>query len=440
MIKLPKTLKPYKFTEVLGKGKFGVVLKGVNTDTREAVAAKMIQLRALKKADIERIHREIHTLRALDCEFTIKLYGIVETVNHLYLITEYCAGGDLLQFTKNLGKINEDIAKKWIKQIIQGLLVLRDKNIMHRDLKPANILLTDKRGEGEDFEEYLLRLNVKIADFGFSKEIEENSCPRTFLGTPYYMAPEIIRKEAYSFSADIWSLGVLCYRLLLGTLPYQSDNLGDLLYYQGKPVEFPLNSRLSCNAVDFIQCMLVYEPELRYSLNQLLDHDFFRESDLNFTMTKSIIADEDLAATDARKSFADLLADCHEIIDFSENLYDNDYGVLGILHFCRRNTETRAEETNRVAPELTETNCSLQQKFDGISYRLALRYSAELLTPYFISLLTPLIFDCLQIELKQSVSKQVKVLLIRISLYYSADQALSTVNRLNSTLRALLPN
>ena len=145
----------------------------------------------------------------------VKIFETIETVQHIIIVMEICAGGDLLNYVRKRRKLNEPVAKKIFKQILDGLCYIHSKNIAHRDIKLDNILL-DGRG------------NVKIGDFGVSKQISSNLIMLEQCGTPAYIAPEILRNKGYGLNVDLWSAGVVLYAMLYGTVPFKGASMEEL--------------------------------------------------------------------------------------------------------------------------------------------------------------------------------------------------------------------
>jgi serine/threonine protein kinase len=143
----------------------------------------------------------------------IKCYDIIEDINVVYIIMEYCDSGDLSSLLINK-PMNEEYIKYYFRQIIDALKFLHGKNIIHRDIKPKNILLSNNKKI------------IKICDFGFAKQTNDNSLKRasTFCGSPLYMAPEIYQQNGYTDSVDIWSLGIILYEMIFGIHPLSTHN------------------------------------------------------------------------------------------------------------------------------------------------------------------------------------------------------------------------
>ena len=141
---------------------------------------------------------------------------MLKTVNNFYFVYEYCNGGTLEKLLKKNGPLGEKQSLLYFKQLTNAFRVLNENNIMHRDIKPENILIHDGV--------------LKVADFGFCKPLEDrDGMAETMLGSPIYMAPEVLKGEMYTIKADVWSLGVVLYRMVFGVCPFESNNIAKLI-------------------------------------------------------------------------------------------------------------------------------------------------------------------------------------------------------------------
>jgi serine/threonine protein kinase len=204
-------LKDYRLGECLGKGAFGSVYKAFNWGNGEAVAVKQIKLADLPKSELRMIESEIDLLKNLHHDNIVKYIGFVKSVDALNIILEYCENGSLHSICKAYGKFPENLVGVYMTQVLQGLQYLHDQGVIHRDIKGANILTT-KDG------------TVKLADFGVSTSTLAGGQDKEaqVVGTPYWMAPEIIQLSGASSASDIWSVGCTVIELLQGKPPYHN--------------------------------------------------------------------------------------------------------------------------------------------------------------------------------------------------------------------------
>jgi len=160
----------------------------------------------------------------------------LKTANNYYFVYEYCNGGTLEQQIKNEGRFSEEKALGYMADLLRAFQILIRFNIMHRDIKPSNILLHNGV--------------LKLADFGFCKPLKDaRDLSQTMLGSPIYMAPEILKGEAYTMKADIWSLGVVLYEMLYGFCPFEEKTIARLIsLIDETAVVFPSNVRISRKA------------------------------------------------------------------------------------------------------------------------------------------------------------------------------------------------
>ena len=199
----------------------------------------------------------------------MKLYDIINTSNNLYLILEYINGISLLDFIQKQKnkKIDENLCKKIFYEIITTILYCTKKNIFHRDIKLENILLIINNEN----------IKIKLIDFGFAVKCNKNEFQNFFCGTLYYMPPEIKKKKKYlPYYSDIWSLGVLLYTMLYGKFPFNGNN--DELYYLINKCEyfFPENIDISNEAKHLIEKMIVFEPNKRICLEDIINDIWFK--------------------------------------------------------------------------------------------------------------------------------------------------------------------
>ncbi|EXJ77782.1 STE/STE11/CDC15 protein kinase [Capronia epimyces CBS 606.96] len=251
-------LKDYQLGDCLGKGAFGSVYRALNWGTGETVAVKQIKLADLPKSELRVIMLEIDLLKNLDHPNIVKYHGFVKTPETLNIILEYCENGSLHSISKNFGRFPENLVALYMSQVLQGLVYLHEQGVIHRDIKGANILTT-KQGL------------VKLADFGVASRttgLHESSV----VGTPYWMAPEVIELTGATTASDIWSLGCTVIELLDGKPPYHTLQPMPALFRIVNDDHPPLPQGASPGVLDFLMQCFQKDPNLRVSARKLLKH------------------------------------------------------------------------------------------------------------------------------------------------------------------------
>ena len=250
----------YVLKDKIGAGCFSKVYKGFHNKTKNIVAIKKIKNKNINEKYIE---REINIISKLDHPNIIKMYEVISNKKYHYLVLEYCNMGDLSTYLeKNL--LNEFSSKKIFIQLVEGLKYLYKNQIMHRDLKPQNILLKND-------------IEVKISDFGFANFY--NNLDQTICGSPYYMAPEILTHKKYTNKADLWSLGIILYQMLVGKLPYQSGSINELLNeINSKQISLPPNINITLECNNLLNSLLEIDYNYRIDWNELFKHEWINNS------------------------------------------------------------------------------------------------------------------------------------------------------------------
>jgi len=268
----------------LGHGHYGVVRKCQERETGEWYAIKSIRKKKVGKIDV--LKREIEILKEVTHPNIINLHEVYEDEKYLHLVTELCTGGELFdriiaKTQSSEGHFSEHDAAEIIKDIIEAIAYCHDvKHICHRDLKPENFL----------FETQDEHSKIKIIDFGLSRH--EDTSPthmmKTKVGTPYYVAPEVLNKE-YDKSCDMWSIGVITYILLCGYPPFYGDNDHEIFAsVRAAKYDYPSPEwdDISTKAKDFIDHLLLKDPKGRLTAANALDHPWF--SDLGVVDKKTL--------------------------------------------------------------------------------------------------------------------------------------------------------
>ena len=263
----------YDVKQKLGNGKFGLVKLGVNKQTKEKVAIKIMNKNKMDSSDVELMRTEIEILKICQHPNIIRLYDIFENIDYIYIIMEYCPGGDLFSYLENRNfKVSEERAAILMKKMCDAVFYFQSFfGVIHRDLKPENVLMTSDKDDGD----------IRILDFGLSKiSIPNEKCTEPY-GTLTYCAPEIILDEPYNKEVDMWSLGIMTYLMVSGRLPFNSEDENKIarkIAYD-EP-DYEKNScwkTLSCECIDFIKKLLNKDPKKRMIIEDAIKHPWFKK-------------------------------------------------------------------------------------------------------------------------------------------------------------------
>jgi len=267
-----KFIEKYTVGKELGSGAFSVVKLATNKVTKQELAVKMIARKKLSAEDFKSLLMEIEILGSLNHAHIIRLEETFDEGNDYFIVTELVAGGELFDRIVAKAQYSEKEARDLVKIFLETMDFIHSKGIVHRDLKPENLLLCSA---DNDFD-------VKIADFGFAKRVTDLTKNETACGTPGYVAPEILRGDAYATEVDIWSMGVICYVLLAGYPPFYDDDQKKL-FKKIKNGAYHFHEEYwgntSPEAIDMIKHMLCVDQRKRWSAKQLLQHPWIKLGD-----------------------------------------------------------------------------------------------------------------------------------------------------------------
>ena len=282
----------------LGKGAFGeVYLTSRKGDDKKKYATKKIDREEVEKGEgIKYLKNEIIILQYLRHPNIVRFEEVKKTKKHYYIVMEFCNGGELSKalekYIEKYGKpFSEEIVQHLMRQIIDAFKFMHERKIIHRDVKLDNILLNYETEEDKK-NLNLMKAQVKIIDFGFSCKIDKSGLQFTALGSPINMDPIILKKLnasskkerqlGYNQKADIWSLGTICYEMLIGKSAFDADDMEDLVNkIENGSYNVPTN--LSHEVVSFLNGMLQYEGNNRLTANQLSRHAFLTKNVKDFT-------------------------------------------------------------------------------------------------------------------------------------------------------------
>ena len=255
----------------MGEGSFGRVIKVKSKKGNIYRAMKIINKEKLKlkKEEEEKLIKEINILKALDHPNIMKVYEYYNSPKELDIITELCTGGELFNKIVKVRKFSEAIAAHIMKQLLSVVECCHLQGIIHRDLKPENILIETEEQAKKDY------FNIKVIDFGTGEVLANGAKCVQKIGTPFYIAPEILSDRPYDSKCDLWSCGVILYILLSGVQPFNGSSDGELFNnIKTKPVSFskPEWRRISDNAKDLIRNLLEKNPNKRFNARKALDH------------------------------------------------------------------------------------------------------------------------------------------------------------------------
>ncbi|KAH9756110.1 serine/threonine-protein kinase TIO [Citrus sinensis] len=264
----------YHVIELVGEGSFGKVYKGRRKYTGQTVAMKFIMKHGKSEKDIHNLRQEIEILRKLKHQNIIAMLDSFESPQEFCVVTEF-AQGELFEILEDDKCLPEEQVQSIAKQLVRALHYLHSNRIIHRDMKPQNILI----GAGSV---------VKLCDFGFARAMSANTVvlrsikgldgfETILIGTPLYMAPELVREQPYNHTADLWSLGVILYELFVGQPPFYTNSVYALIRHIVKdPVKYP--DEMSPNFKSFLKGLLNKVPQNRLTWSALLEHPFVKET------------------------------------------------------------------------------------------------------------------------------------------------------------------
>ncbi|KAG8449277.1 hypothetical protein GDO86_016084 [Hymenochirus boettgeri] len=247
----------YRLLKTIGKGNFAKVKLARHILTGREVAIKIIDKTQLNPTSLQKLFREVRIMKILNHPNIVKLFEVIETEKTLYLVMEYASGGEVFDYLVAHGRMKEKEARAKFRQIVSAVQYCHQKHIVHRDLKAENLLLDAD-------------MNIKIADFGFSNAFTVGNKLDTFCGSPPYAAPELFQGKKYDGpEVDVWSLGVILYTLVSGSLPFDGQNLKELRerVLRGK---YRIPFYMSTDCENLLKRFLVLNPSKRGTLEQIM--------------------------------------------------------------------------------------------------------------------------------------------------------------------------
>ncbi|KAK7135609.1 hypothetical protein R3I94_014312 [Phoxinus phoxinus] len=268
----------YEFNrkDLIGHGAFAVVFRGRHKQKHHfEVAVKCINKKNLAKSQ-SLLGKEIKILKELKHENIVSLLDFQEISGCVYLVMEYCNGGDLADYLHSKGSLSEDTIRVLLQQLAGAMSVLRSKGIIHRDLKPQNILLSYSTGRRANPN----NICIKLADFGFARYLQGNTMAATLCGSPMYMAPEVIMSQNYDAKADLWSVGTIIYQCLTGKAPFQANTPQELrqFYERNRSLSPSIPRETSSHLRHLLLGLLQRNHIERMDFDQFFHHPFMEAS------------------------------------------------------------------------------------------------------------------------------------------------------------------
>ena len=264
----------YDVKNKLGSGKFGLVKLGIDKKTGQKVAIKIMKKSTMDSSDLELVRTEIEILKICQHPNIVRLYNVFENADYLYIIMEYCYGGDLFSYLENRHfRLTEKRASTIIHQMATAVYYMHSFGVVHRDLKPENVLMTSTDEDSD----------IRILDFGLSKILGPyEKCDEPY-GTLTYCAPEIIVDEPYSKPVDLWSLGVMTYLMVSGKLPFNAEDENEIarqvVYDEPNYSRNPVWKTISPECLDFIKKLLDKDQNKRMTIKGVLEHKWIKMYD-----------------------------------------------------------------------------------------------------------------------------------------------------------------
>eukprot|EP00755_Sulcionema_specki_P014682 Sspe_Gene.57359::Locus_31478_Transcript_1_1_Confidence_1.000_Length_1343::g.57359::m.57359 len=267
----------YELGKTIGRGAFSKVKVAIHTETEKEYVLKIIDKRGNDSGktakDVEaEVKLEISIMKILNHENIVKMYEVMESSKHYYIVLESVRGGDLCDHVMDAGKLSEDIARKYLQHLVYGLIACHQAGVAHRDIKPENCLIST---EGI----------LKVADFGLSRLhrgrgdiLDQSEMSTDSVGTLSYAAPEVLDGRYNAFKADLWSVGVVIFVMCTGKFPFGSKGYTEAQIQEdirrAKINKFP--SHLSPEVKDLINKLIIVDPDKRISLTDILDHPWVK--------------------------------------------------------------------------------------------------------------------------------------------------------------------
>jgi len=259
----------YNLLGVLGSGTFSTVRECVSKENGQRFAVKIIKKTGLCSKQKERIYMEVYLLYTMNHPNIIKLYQFFDEKKHFYIVTELMCGGDLFHRIVQKVHFDEKTTRSLTRNLFSAIEHMHSRDIVHRDVKPENLLLCNAFDDS----------SIKIADFGFAREIHQGVMLNRLCGSSQYLSPEILKGENYGKTVDMWSCGVVIFTLLCGYTPFHHEHT-EHVYHKIRNGAFEFDakywSNISAEAKDLICQLLTVEADKRITIQEAFNHPWFQ--------------------------------------------------------------------------------------------------------------------------------------------------------------------
>jgi serine/threonine protein kinase len=259
---VPSQIRQYVLSDFLGRGAFSVVCRALNKANKETYACKILSRQSLADpSDLARFQREVNAMAFIRHQNVVALYDFFADDSNFYLIMDLCSGGELYQYICANGAMDEPTAALIFRQVVAGVCALHDHGVAHRDLKPENIM----------FDAFP---HVKVSDFGLCGYVGGGVMAQSFVGSPCYCSPECLCRVKYDGRhADVWSLGVILFTMVTGSVPWTITNTSVMIHQILKGA-YQIPMELSAQCAGLIRAMLKVNPQERATLEEVEAHSW----------------------------------------------------------------------------------------------------------------------------------------------------------------------
>ncbi|EFA86092.1 putative protein serine/threonine kinase [Heterostelium album PN500] len=347
---LKNMIGPYVIGEMIGKGGFATVFKGLNSISGDFVAIKRFDKSKISKEQLTSVMVELDFLKKFEHDNIVSVLGKDENDTYIYLILEYMENGSLSSIMNQFGTFPESLVSNYIEHVLNGLIYLHSENIIHRDIKAANILI-NKVGD------------AKLADFNVAAQLGESDKRYSVVGTPYWMAPEVIDISGHCQVSDIWSVGCTIIELLTGSPPYYNHNPMAAMFRIVQDVKPPYPKNITTELNEFLDRCFVKSVEERASAKELINHRWiakYKSNRASVNPRASNVMDhisKTISAFNSKSGDASGSSNNNSPMSSSPNVHHSYLENVNEHHF----TSDDDEKSNTIAIRPSSTNSSLTQ-------------------------------------------------------------------------------